>query len=187
MGKNKRRTISVYDSVHSVQLECDSVEEVDFIQWCIEAVGQNILKDFRYQPDSFKLSDSISYLTVDGKSRCLFREHVYSPDFILTFEPNKYLALAKEFKVTLQQLQNNTIDVYIDVKGTFAKSDGGRSFSINQKWTYDKHGIYVYKLVPKDFFKLFGVPEACRLTAKTKKPRKMYLGYKNISQCLLNT
>ena len=74
-------------------------------------------------------------------------------------------------------MQNKTVDAYIDVKGTFAKSDGGRSFSINQKWTYNKHGIYVYKLVPKDFFKLFGVPEACKLTAKTKKPRKMYLGY----------
>lgn len=180
MGKNKRRTISVYDSVHSVQLECDSIEEVDFIQWCIEAVAKNILDEFRYQPDSFKLFDSISYLTVEGKSRSLFREHVYSPDFKLTFNPNKNLALAKEFKVTQQQLQNNAVDVYIDVKGTFAKSDGGRSFSINQKWTYAKHGIYVYKLVPKDFFKMFGVPEACRLTAKTKKPRKMYIGYPSI-------
>lgn len=183
MSKNKRRQLQYYDSYHNIIVMLDSCEEQDVYAWCIEAVGKNILKDFRYQPDSFKLSDSISYLTVDGKSRCLFREHVYSPDFTLTFEPNKYLALAKEFKVTQQQLQNNTIDAYIDVKGTFAKSDGGRSFSINQKWTYAKHGIYVYKLVPKDFFKLFGVPEACRLTAKTKKPRKMYLGYQSISEC----
>ena len=49
-----------------------------------------------------------------------------------------------------------------------------------------KHGIYIYKLVPKDFFKLFGVPKASTLTAKTKKPRKMFLGYPEMDASLFN-
>lgn len=185
MGRNKRRTLHAYDSVHEVDLEMDSVEEVDFLQFCIEACRLAVLEDFQYQSRTFQLSGPITYQTVDGKSRSLFREHVYSPDFMLTFDPSKCLALSRVLKVTQQQLQQKTLDVYVDVKGTFAKSDGGRSFSINQKWVYDKHGIYVCKIVPKDFFEVCGVPEACRLTAKTKKPRKMYAGMKSIAECLL--
>ena len=71
----------------------------------------------------------------------------------------------------------------IDTKGTFASNDGGRSFSINQKWVYAKYKVYVHKLVPKVFFEKFGVPENCKLTAKTKKPRKAFEGFKDIKTC----
>lgn len=184
MGKNKRRTIPAHDSVHNVDLELDSTEEYDFLQFCVEAYNLKILDEFQYQPRSFKLFDSINYQTIDGKTRSLFREHVYSPDFILTFQPSKCITLARELKVPKEKLLAK-VDVYIDVKGTFAKSDGGRSFSINQKWVYDKHKIYICKVVPKEFFAICGVPEACRLTAKTKKPRKMFIGMKSIAECLI--
>jgi len=38
----------------------------------------------------------------------------------------------------------------------------------------------VYKLVPKKFFAKMGVPEACKMTKKTKKPRKMFLGCSSV-------
>lgn len=186
MGKNKRRQIAYFDSVHNVNVECDSQEEIDVFNWMIEAVNRGLVIDFAYQPPSYKLSDTVKYIGLDNKERTLFREHIYSPDFKLTFCPAKAMKLAKELKVSINQADANELPVYIDVKGTFARSDGGRSFSINQKWVMQKHGIYIYKLVPKDFFKLFGVPKASTLTAKTKKPRKMFLSYPEMDVSLFN-
>ena len=62
MGKNKRRQLECYDSFHKVKLDCDSIEECDFIEWCSEAASLNIIKDFIYQPESIKLFDAVSYL-----------------------------------------------------------------------------------------------------------------------------
>lgn len=105
----------------------------------------------------------------------MFREHSYSPDFEITFDAVKHPLLAAEFKVA-KGAESAQTKVMVDVKGGFNKNGGDRNFSINQKWMYQKHGIYVHKLVPKDFFEDFGVPAACLLTKKTKKPRKAFQG-----------
>lgn len=47
-----------------------------------------------------KLFDSVDYINVDGKKRCLFRDHIYTPDFVIEFNPSKYILLAREFKLT---------------------------------------------------------------------------------------
>lgn len=186
MGKNKRNQIKFYDSFHDCSVNCDSVEEVDMYSWLLEAHDLGIVIDFKYQPKSYLLSDAVKYVNAEGKQRTLLREHIYSPDFEFTIEPKNCLKLAKELKLSQDQARRDWFKVCVDVKGTFAKSDGGRSFSINQKWLLQKHDVYVCKIVPKDFFKLFGVPKACQLTAKTKKPRKMYLGYPQIDLSLFN-
>ena len=36
-GKNKRKQIEVFDSLHGMTLSVDSQEEVDFVNWCCEA------------------------------------------------------------------------------------------------------------------------------------------------------
>lgn len=182
MGKNKRRQLDFFDSVHGVNLKCDSQEEIDFLEWLIEAKSKSLIDDFRYQPESFLLSDKVDYINLKGKCRSLFREHIYSPDFEVIFDSSKQLALAEEFKVPKDKL-NCATKVVLDVKGTFNRNGGDRNFSINQKWVYQKHQVYVYKLVPKDFFKKLGVPKACLMTKKTKKPRKAFEGYPTIEDC----
>jgi hypothetical protein len=59
--------------------------------------------------------------------------------------------LKKEFKILFDN------KIYIDVKGTFNKTQ--RSFSIDQKIIYEKFGYYIYKLIPKDFMKKYGIIE----------------------------
>jgi len=98
-GKNKRRQLETFDAVHRVMLSVDSQEEVDFKSWCEEAVGLSVLNDFKYQPESFVLFDPVKYVDVEGKQRSLYREHQYSPDFLLTFSPDVDKSLLKEFKV----------------------------------------------------------------------------------------
>lgn len=36
-GKNKRRQLEAYDSLHDAILSVDSAEEVDFVNWLCEA------------------------------------------------------------------------------------------------------------------------------------------------------
>lgn len=180
MGKNKRRQLEFFDLFHNKQLLVDSNEEIDTLEWLIEARSNNIIIDFEYQPKAFILFDAVKFNTVENKSRTLFREHIYTADFMITFNAKDNISLAKEFKLSYDSLQKDSVNVYIDVKGTFNKTE--RAFGLNQKWLYQKYGIYVYKLIPKNFFKLFGCPTNCFVTNKKKQPRKMFQGYQTISE-----
>lgn len=182
MGKNKRRQFPYHDEFHNVDVLCDSIEECDFFEWCVEAAKLGIIQDFEYQPSSIQLFDAVDYTAFNGKKRSLFREHKYSPDFSITFIPENAQVLCKEFKVPYQDINNKSFQVYLDVKGTFQRGDGGRSFSINQKWVYQKAGIYVVKVIPKDFFFVCGCPTNCFTTRKTNKKRKAFEQCKCISE-----
>lgn len=183
MGKNLRRQLLCRDDFHEVDVSCDSAEEVDFVEWCAEAAQLGIIQDFEYQPKPIQLFDAVDYVNSEGKKRQLFKSHVYSPDFKLTFAPQRSLVLCKQLKLPIQAMQQKSFQAFLDVKGTFLRNDGGRAFSINQKWVYQKTGIYVAKVVPKDFFKVCGCPQKCFMTKKTGKPRKMYIRYKGIAEC----
>lgn len=100
MGKNKRKQIEYFDGFHNCKLMCDSNEEIDTLNWLNEAASLGIVIDYVYQPESLKLFDPVDYVNVDGKRRSLFREHVYSPDFLVKFNPSKFPLLAREFKIT---------------------------------------------------------------------------------------
>ena len=182
MGKNKRRQIECYDTFHNQSLSCDSVEECDFIEWCNEAASLSVIKDFIYQPDSIVLFDSTSYLDFQGKKKSLLKQHVYSPDFCIIFDPGAFPLLAKQFKVQYDQMSQAASSIYLDIKGAFQRNGGDRSFSLNQKWVFQKTGIYISKIVPAKFFASCGCPQACFLSKKLKKPRKMYVGFKTITQ-----
>ena len=180
MGKNKRRQLLIEDTAHDAVLSVDSQEEVDTVNWLCEAKALSVINDFSYQPPSFSLCDSVKYQDIIGKQKTLFREHVYTADFCLTFSPSAQMLLAKEFKVPYSELSNSNCSVFIDCKGTFNITE--RAFGYNQKWVWQKFKTYIYKLVPKKFFQIAGVPEKCVLTQKTKKPRKMFLGFKTLKE-----
>ena len=185
MGKNKRRQLEYFDEFHNQKLMCDSNEEIDTLNWLNEAVNLGIIEDYQYQPVSLKLFDAVDFINVEGKKRCLFREHVYSPDFLIKFNPTKFPQLAKEFKLTKEQSSLQTFEVQVDVKGTFNKTE--RAFSLNQKWCWQRLGIYIYKLIPKEFFKKLGCPKTSFYTKKTKKIRKNFAGCKSIQQVFFST
>lgn len=156
------------------------MEEIDTLNWLCEAHSLGVINDFTYQPEPFNLFDSVKYEDVDCKQRTLFKEHSYTADFCVAFDANKNKDLAKEFKVQYDQLSANECSVYIDSKGTFNRNE--RAFGYNQKWLWQVFKTYIYKLVPQKFFKKFGVPEKSTLSAKQKKPRKMFLGLKLLKE-----
>lgn len=172
-GKNKRRQFIFNDMIHNVKLSCDSQEEIDFLNYCVESCNLGIFNDFEYQPQSFILSDAVKFKDTNNKEKTLFREHVYTPDFKILFNGIKYKNLSTEFKIPLINLSSIN-EIFIDVKGVFSRNDGGRSFSINQKWLYQRFKVYVYKLIPSKFFKFFGTPKESLYTKKTHKLRKCF-------------
>lgn len=101
-----------------------------------EAARLGVIIDYRYQPDSLKLFESVDYVNSDGKKRCLFRDHVYTPDFMIEFNPAKNKLLAREFKLTDKESMLESFQVLVDVKGTFNKTE--RAFGLNQKWCWQK-------------------------------------------------
>lgn len=56
-------------------------------KWLLKALDLGIVTDFKYQPCSFVLSDPVKYVNSNGKTRTLFQEHIYSPDFLIAVNP----------------------------------------------------------------------------------------------------
>ena len=185
MGKNKKSEI-VYNSV-----ELDSNEELQFYYWLEEAKLNGLVEDFKYQPESYVLSEKVSFIKqvqkgkkVVDKEVTLLNGHIYSPDFNITFTDKFYDLYKKYTWDKLFKLIDEIKCIICDIKGGFSRNGGDRSFSINQKWMYQKHGIYIVKIVPQDLFKLTWCPELAKLTPKKKQIVEKYKDCKSITQIL---
>lgn len=156
----------------------DSTEEKEFYVWCEEAVDHGVISGFVYHPCTFELSKPEKYPGFNAKGkpamRSLVAKHGYTPDFLL--EGVEKLPLEKRYR--------NSGSVYIDTKGTFQKNGGGTVFSIDQKWVYQKYGIYVHKVIPEEFFRQTWVPEEAKWTPKRTKIQKKYAGVGNVQDYL---
>lgn len=132
-----------------------SKEEVEFLQWLIEAKNNDYVIEYKYEPKTFILAPAKWH----GKTHLLHKQ-AYTPDFFISFT-DKF----NQFSHGLH-LQNNSC--YVDVKGTYTKGFANSSaytFPILQKWLYDKYNIFVNKIVVRDnntkkgFFSKTFVPE----------------------------
>ena len=199
MGKNKKANLpTAIDKYTNETIEFDSAEEKQFYNWLIELRDAGLVEKWDsindiYQPASFKLFDTAKYneLSKGKLKECtLLREHIYSPDFKLTFTKKFYETFPREvlkkyFKfLPISEDLSDISPVYIDIKGTFNSNAGDRVFSINQKWVYLIHKQFINKIVPEKLFADTFVPETERYTEKTKKLREKYVSYKHLSDFL---
>lgn len=164
----------------------NSEEEWQYHHWLIEAENIDLITGWAYEPRTFELSKKQTYpelkvLKTKTKTvhKHLLNGHVYTPDFMFALNREHDLApmIIKQLKVSQDGLY------WIDVKGMYSKFDGGRSFSINQKWLYSKHKIYANKLIPVKFFKALWVPEAI-IYGKKNTRLKRWERYKLLSDLL---
>ena len=183
MGKNKKSTIEIFDNFKNETIVVDSSEEWYFYNWVLEAKQLEIVIEYEYQPESFLLTEKAKYTPAFGKpkEKHLLAEHSYTADFYLKFDKKYGEKLSEFFKIDIDALDGvGNPEVWIDVKAGFNRFGGDRTFSINQKLVYDKHGVFVQKVVPLEMFEKLGAPEAAKLTIKTKKPTLKYAGLKSI-------
>ena len=154
----------VYESI-----EFDSQEEVEFYQWVLEAMRVGLVTECYYHEETLPLFEKTLY---NGKS--FLQQHVYTYDFKLKVQPEFVDWFEKKW------CDNNGY-VYIDVKGTWNRHGGDREFSINRKWVWEKHGIFIAKIVPEKWFMKTWCPKECRLSPKQNKVREKYQNCKSVN------
>ncbi len=161
-----------------------SKEEYFFSGWLVEAEKAKLVKGIHYQPNSFCLSErEVVIYTKQLKTKTkkmekfLFRPHIYTPDFY-------FQAAGKLIKYFVNPCYFESKGVYVDVKGIFNKYGDQKQFSINQKWVYQKFGIYIEKVVPEKLFKKTWCPEVARYSLVQKKPVAKYVNCRNINEFL---
>lgn len=178
-----------------------SDEEAIFHQYLLELQDRKIISNID-RPASLTLSEAVP-IKIGKKEINLLNEHIYTGDFVFDIsfgftqnippifndlrEPkltprNKNLALYGHY----QRDTYYTLKYYVETKGNWDNNNMTRLFSLNQKWIYQKYGIY-YNLVkvPKIFEKTF-TPEAYLKTA-TGKDRKINFKVKLIDEYLNKT
>lgn len=148
----------------------DSPEEREFFWWLEEAQELGLVESFVYQPPPFELLPAVKMdITVQLKTKTkvvpktILRPHHYTADYLI-YPLKELKLLGKE-------------PFYVDIKGGFDLYHNEREFSINQKWMWDKFGVYVNKVVPRAWFAQYWVPDKARFTEKTGKLRKCYEQY----------
>ncbi|MCP3924530.1 MAG: hypothetical protein GY714_18305 [Desulfobacterales bacterium] len=157
----------------------DSEEEIWFWHWLTEAWKHGLIEGFRRCQRSYTLSTKQTYTyteqlktKVKTTEKHLLHPHVFTPDF-RTFGGSWFLD---------KKLGGD--EHVIDVKGTYSKFHDQKSFSINQKFMYEKYGIYVHVVKPVELFKKTFVPELVRYTKKTGKVQKRYINTPTIKEYL---
>jgi len=164
--------------------EFASQEEWQMWLWLEEALMYDLVKNYIYQPVSLSLSPR---QTIQVKKQLktktkmvdkfLLHPHSYQADFLIEVT-DKFISLFNHgltvYKPTADPNHGIEATVFcIDVKGAWGGiNHSAREFSINQKWLFHEHGIFVNSVVPEKWFKRTWLPERLRTTLKSGKPSK---------------
>jgi hypothetical protein len=154
----------------------DSKAEAYFQWWLDELSADNYITDYIYHPRIIQLTDSVIYRVLNHKKtkdlieeRQLLADHQYSPDYDIIWAEKalgifyKLLPVCEDKHIkapffaqirTSKELPTSAIDVKGAV--TFAQSRNYSTlvtFPFNQKWVYQRYGIYVCKAEIPTLFK----------------------------------
>lgn len=177
MVKNRKSVIEIIDPNLNQTIQLDSLEEWQIYHWVLELYELGVIKKYEYQPTEFQLTPKYTFVPAYNnpkkKTKSLLQPHIYTADFRLEFDEAYGETLAKYFKISKDMISNGIITLFLDIKGTFQKNGGARTFSINQKLVFEKYGTYIQKTVPQDLFPVLGVPVRC-LRGYKGRPSKVY-------------
>lgn len=163
-------------------MKFDSDEEEYFSWWLDELKKKSFIKEYIRNHKSLPLSDMISVQYGNkGKTTTLLSDHVYTTDFIITVD--KYSGLfADQGNLPVSPNSRSVFMLisekpgskhyHIEVKPDFDSNNMTRLFRLNQKWVYQKHGIYTNLVKVPSLFKKTFVPQKYMFTPVKKKPRK---------------
>jgi hypothetical protein len=186
----------------------DSWEEYYFSEWLKELQEAGYIKETEYHPPALTLAEPVDYMVkrvlhrkrvanntlIDAKT--LMREHTYQYDWKITWAPKAegilYCRLdgfIENLSIFFAEERNSEIVSYIDIKGSFSNSSLDTRFPLNQKWVFQKYGIYVQKVVlvksvKKGVRKVYSglfpdtfVPERYLMTDAQKQKRLIHFKY----------
>lgn len=157
-------------------IQYDSKEEIEFQKFLDEAKEIGLVKDFKYQPESFILIPKSTIKEIDSKGKVkekvLYREHKYTADWEIWFD-DFFDTLPHNWKKN-----TNSNSYLVDIKGMYNAYGGDRIFPIHQKLLYSKFKKHVNKVIPEEFFKQINtVPEKLRYKENIKKSKEIKKAY----------
>lgn len=179
--------------------EFKSNEEWHFYQWALEAIEIGIIGNLKYLPWTAQLAKkehiNLPAPTKKDKKKTrkyiLFQPCTYTPDFILQVKPFNNPLIKQNLIPVMGMVNPNAPQevqrylpshlgdvLIIEVKGTYSlKHKSDQTFPILRKWLFYHSGMFVNKVVPKNFFKKTWCPQSLRLTEVKKDICKTWIGY----------
>jgi len=167
----------------------DSKEEIYFSWYLTELYNNGFIFRIEYQPQTFALSIKQEYYwtrVLKTKTKqmlsTILQGHDYTPDFLIMWSAKAqgilYNTIADIFNlrknIFVGKKYTYSHDVsFIEVKAEFGKYNSFRWFVINQKWMYQKFGIYIQMVKPISLFKRSFTPERFLFTDGARQPRKL--------------
>jgi hypothetical protein len=167
----------------------DSKEEIYFFWYLTELYNNGFIFQINYQPQTFTLADKQEYYwtqVLKTKTKqmlaTILQGHDYTPDFLIIWSSRAQGILYNKSDDIFNFRKNVFVgkkytysqDVsFIEVKAEFGKYNSFRWFTINQKWVYQKFGIYIQMVKPISLFKKTFTPERFLFTDGGKQPRKL--------------
>lgn len=178
----KKDRIGIYKGI-----EWESFEELSFLYWAFELKNQGYIKSLK-RSESFLLCDSMVHdfvvnLKTKSKpaSELVLHGHSYTPEFIIEWDPKArdkiFSALLGQSRYCAPLISQTSINVphnysYVEIKPMFDQNNMERLFKVNQKWMWQKHGVFVNLIKPKQLFQQTFTP-AEYLKTPSGKPRKL--------------
>lgn len=177
----------------------DSPEEA-YVSWYLdELVEGGYVRFVQHQPPSRMLSPQYRIawekkLKTKNKpmESTLLQPHVYTADFRVDWNMNAqglffkstFFADQNEKWLMFSNADHAPLEYYsfIEVKPLFDQNNMTRLFTINQKWMYDKYGIYVQKIIPQKLFENTFTPKKYLLTDRGKQKRKINFATRTLEE-----
>lgn len=148
-----------------------SDEELYFSWWLDELKENCIIIRWEYEYSSYPLSPCVKQI-VNGKTKTLLQEHSYTPDFHIVWN------VSYKEKLGIRLMEEDVLGSLVDVKGGYSNNFNDMRFPLNQKWLYQKYGLYVNKIIPVSGFRINSKKEKVLkkcLFSETFTPKKYLL------------
>lgn len=172
----------------NIQVESD--EEVLTLMWFHELMEEGYIQRVE-RADTYILSAGLvnnyvqqiqmkSKVKEVTKKQVLLNGHVYTPEFKVVWNRWEYIVsmgrgFAKIDELFIGKLEgdiDDNVTTYMEVKPAWDQNGMERLFKINQKWMWDKYGIFVNLIHPHKLFESTFTPYEY-LTTATGKERKI--------------
>ena len=152
--------------------EFDSWDEYHFYLWILDAKELGLILEAKFYPKAFHLSDEVQWTKevqlktkVRYDKKKLLGQHVYTADAVIKFSVLfSVLFPSYDLHRDTEELDNFTawFDVKPSVNPKYLKFSSGKTFPLNQKWVYQRHGIFVNRVMMKVLFHSTWCPHEVR-------------------------
>ena len=171
--------------------QLDSKDELYFSWWCDDLIKAEILYQYE-KSQNIKLFNGVynEYTQIKElktktkeieKEQCLIEVHSYTPDYDLYFrDEHEYVTkfiswLNTGLKIETPFICTTGKDVIsiviVEIKPIFDQSNMTRLFKVNQKWVYEKTGLFVNLIEYSKLFRDTFTPSLFLLTDSGKQQR----------------